>query len=164
MYQQLKGCLPHPLQPYLTPANTHVPDNQHDSHIHQELLPPQPKVYTHTHTHTHTALNNQRASHTHSIIKALHLHTPITKELHTHTHPNNQRVHTPTHKVPTTKAVYTHTSPKEFYSPKQGLRTHPPKSKKRFTPTHSGPSSRCSPSPQKKTPRHLGLFATAADT
>lgn len=83
--------------------------------------------------HTHI-LHNQRASHTLSIIKALH-----TRELHIHTHSNNQRVHTPTHTFPTTKP-FTHTPPKEFYSPSQGASYTTPRAKC-FTPTQNSQSS-----------------------
>lgn len=83
--------------------------------------------------HTHI-LHNQRASHTLSIIKALH-----TRELHIHTHSNNQRVHTHTHTFPTIKP-FTHTHPKEFYSPSQGASYTPPRAKC-FTPTQNSQSS-----------------------
>lgn len=94
--------------------------------------------------HTHI-LHNQRASHTLSIIKALH-----TRELHIHTHSNNQRVHTPTHTFPTTKP-FTHTPPQRVLLSQPRYFLHTPKSKMLYSYTEQPKLSIQTP-PQKKTP------------
>lgn len=104
-------------------------------------------------------LHNQRASHTLSIIKALH-----TKELHTHTHSNNQRVHTPTHTFLTTKHfTHTHThTPKSFTPPTKVLLTHPQEQNALLL--HTTAKALHTDTPTKENPKYFDLFATAAGT
>ena len=117
-------CFTHALRVFTAPSNQRA--SPHHKHI----------------------LHNQRASHTLSIIKALH-----TKELHTHTHSNNQRVHTPTHTFPTTKHfTHTHThTPQRVLLPQPRCFLHTHKSKMLYSYTQQPKLSIQTP-PQKKTP------------